>query len=77
MSSPRINNTIIVGGLLIYVAVVFMCIDYAGSMPRMNNHICMVRSTSIQKILNKNRMAMFVYMEEVFEIYLEFRIRCQ
>lgn len=57
MSSPRINNTIIVGGLLIYVAVVFMCIDYAGSMPRMNNHICMVRSTSIQKILNKNKMA--------------------
>lgn len=42
MSSPRINNTIIVGGLLIYVAVVFMCIDYAGSMPRMNNHICML-----------------------------------
>ena len=43
MSSPRINNTIIFGGLLIYLAVIFMSMDYAGILSELNRHICMVK----------------------------------
>ncbi|XP_048729112.2 gamma-aminobutyric acid type B receptor subunit 2-like [Ostrea edulis] len=42
MSSPRMNNTIIGGGLLIYIAVIFMSVDYSESLPYLNQHICML-----------------------------------
>ncbi|XP_061166831.1 gamma-aminobutyric acid type B receptor subunit 2-like [Saccostrea echinata] len=42
MSSPRINNTIIGGGLLIYMAVIIMSVDYSVSLPCLNQHICML-----------------------------------
>ncbi|XP_022309821.2 gamma-aminobutyric acid type B receptor subunit 2-like [Crassostrea virginica] len=77
MSSPRINNTIIFGGLLIYLAVIFMSMDYAGILSELNRHICMLNVWIISVGFTLGFGALFSKTFRVHVLFIQGTVRKQ